>query len=85
EDIRDAMLQSLAPHMGQGVDIPRVWASIARAVDIQALWYLRSDVMQFLADQSGEPSAQQTLSKITEMFRGVVPDAQMPRVRRVGK
>jgi hypothetical protein len=85
EDVRDAMLQVLSPHVDYDAAVPKVWTSITRATDIQTLWYLRSDLLGVLADRGGEPEARESLSRITEMFRGAVPDTQMPKARKLIK
>jgi hypothetical protein len=83
ENIRDAMLRALSTledhHQN---DALKIWSEIVRATDIQTLWYLRSDVLRLLADFHGEPVARKKIDDISEMFRGMVPDNQMPSVRR---
>lgn len=85
EDVRAAMLQSISPHIAPEAGVPRLWSNIARASDIQTLWYLRNDLLALLAENVGEPKARESLTQITEMFRGVVPEAQMPRARKISK
>jgi hypothetical protein len=83
EHIRDAMLRELSTledhHQN---DALKIWSDIVRASDIQTLWYLRSDVLRLLADFHGEPEARKKLDQISAMFRGMVPDNQMPSARR---
>ena len=43
------------------------------ANDVQALWYLRGDVMAALASTQGEASARKKVQQITEMFHGLLP------------
>lgn len=84
ENIRTAMLDALAcitPNEDMGSS--RAWADIARAADIQTLWYLRSDVLRLLSDFHGEQLARGKLEAMTEMFRDLVPPNQMPSRRRV--
>lgn len=84
EAIRTAMLDALAcitPNEDMGSS--RAWSDIARAADIQTLWYLRSDVLRLLSDYHGEQQARDKLEAMTEMFRGLVPPNQMPSRRRV--
>ena len=84
EGIRDAMLEAMAPHMNfDDVTMPGVWTRTVKATDIQALWYLRNDVLAFLAENVGEPSARSDMHQITEMFRGAMPDSHMPRQRKI--
>lgn len=84
EDIRTAMLDALSELDGvQQTSASRAWADIARASDVQALWYLRSDVLRLLADFYGELVARKRLHEITELFRGIVPKNQMPTPNRM--
>jgi hypothetical protein len=83
ENIRDAMLRALSTlddHHDN--DALKVWSDIVGANDIQTLWYRRSDVLRLLADFHGEPVARKKLDEISEMFRGLVPNSQMPTTRR---
>ncbi len=82
EDIRDAMQEAMSPFIGNKAAIPLIWKSIAVAPDIDSLWYLRSNLFATLAAHCGERSAQRTLATITEMFRGAIPDKQMPKQTR---
>ena len=82
---RDAMLEALASHLPRGAAMPKLWGSIARATDMQSLWYLRSDLLVLLAEHAGERSAQRTLADITELFRGAVSDNQMPKANRFNR
>jgi hypothetical protein len=71
EDIREAMLALL------GDDGSRRFANVTRRVryanDVQALWYLRGDVMAALASTQGEASARGKVQQVTEMFHGLLP------------
>jgi hypothetical protein len=85
ENIRDAMHAAISPFIGNQAVMPRVWRSIAVAPNIDSLWYLRSDLLAMLASHCGERSAQMEIAMLTEMFRGAVPSAQMPRASRFNK
>lgn len=82
ETIRDAMMDAL-PAVGQTqvAGSSKVWIDVARAADVQTLWYLRSDVLRVLSEVQGERVARDRLAGMTELFRGVVPDNQMPSAR----
>lgn len=71
EDVREAMLALL------GEDGPKQFPQITRRIryanDIQALWYLRGDLMAALAATQGEVAARQHLQRITRMFQGLLP------------
>lgn len=82
--IRQAMLDCCAG-LGESEDIARVWGRVLYAPDIQALWYLRSDVMTLLASRVGESVAREHVQAITEMFKGLLPSAQKSRPTRLSK
>ena len=81
--IQDAMLSSLLEHLGNEPVLPKVFADITRAYQVQTLWYLRSDLLGSLSVYCGEQVAKRKLDVITEMFRGIVPESQMPSLRRI--
>lgn len=85
EVIRESMIaavQSLG--MTQNERAARVLFDISRASDVQALWYLRSDLLRLLSEEQSERAAWEQLTIITELFRGVVADNQMPVKRKLG-
>lgn len=71
EDIREAMLGLLSEAGG------RQFANVTRRVryanDIQALWYLRGDLLAALATVHGEAAARQKVQRVTRMFQGLLP------------
>jgi len=71
EDIREAMLSLLSEAGG------REYANVTRRVryanDIQALWYLRGDLLAALASAQGEQVARQKVQRVTRMFQGLLP------------
>ena len=71
QDIREAMLEL----MGEVPENPSplVTRRIRYAVDLQALWYLRGDLMGVLAKRHGEVAARTKLEPITEMFAELGP------------
>ena len=71
EDIRDQMLEVLG-ETGQK-SFPHVVRRIRYAGDIQALWYLRGDLMAALAAQHSESLARQKLASISDQFQGLLP------------
>jgi hypothetical protein len=71
EDIREAMLELLGePGAKQFANVTR---RIRYANDVQALWYLRGDLMASLAATQGEAAARQQVQRITQMFQGMLP------------
>ena len=84
EEMRRAMLHSL---MGlTGCEVARMNMRLRYAGDIEALWYLRSDLLDTLTQLRGETSAQTVLDRITPMFQGQLPLSlrvpQMPHTPR---
>jgi hypothetical protein len=71
EDIREAMLGL----MGEAGPkrFPQITRRIRYANDIQALWYLRGDLMAALATLNGESEARRKVQGITDMFHGLLP------------
>ena len=84
EEVRQAMLQGL---MGvSGCEVARMNMRLRYAGDIEALWYLRSDLLDTLTLLRGEAIAQTVLDRITPMFQGQLPLSlrvpQMPHTPR---
>jgi hypothetical protein len=75
DDIRDSMLGLLED---EG-DKPHVKRRIRYAVDVQALWYLRGDLMSVLASRHGEAVARAKLSSINDMFENLLPQGLRSR------
>lgn len=71
EDIREAMLALLSEAGGK--QFANVTRRVRYANDIQALWYLRGDVLAALASMQGEAVAREKVRRITEMFQGLLP------------
>jgi len=80
-EIRTAMLQMLRAH-GSDHGIVRVAQKVQFAGDLEALWYLRQDVMSALGDIDGEGAARRQMRQINSMFKGRLPDAMGPRAHR---
>lgn len=71
EEIREAMLEALGPS-GQK-SFPNVARRLRYANDIQALWYLRGDLMAALAALYSESVAREKLAGISGQFQGLLP------------
>lgn len=82
QDIRQAMLNCLATLTASEQTL-HTTARVRRAPDIQALWYLRADMMTLLATLVGEVQARLQLLPITNMFVGLLPAAQKARPSRL--
>jgi hypothetical protein len=77
EDIREAMLALLGD--GGSKQFANVTRRIRYANDVQALWYLRGDLMAALATTLGESGARQEVQRITRMFEGLLPGSLTSR------
>jgi hypothetical protein len=71
EDIREAMLALLSEAGAK--QFANVTRRVRYANDIQALWYLRGDLLAALAATQGEVAAREKVLRITEMFQGLLP------------
>jgi hypothetical protein len=74
EGIRQAMIGVLGDDAR--TDHPVLLRRIRFAEDIQALWFLRSDLMGALSQMYGEHRAADVMQHLNEMFKGYVKDAQ---------
>lgn len=72
EDIRESMLNLLGDSGPK--EFPAITRRIRYANDIQALWYLRGDLMAALAAMHGEMAARKKIASVTEMFQGLLPN-----------
>ncbi len=72
EDIRESMLSVLGESGPK--HFPHITRRIRYASDIQALWYLRGDLMAALATVHGEMAARQRVAEVTQMFQGLLPN-----------
>jgi hypothetical protein len=76
EDIRQAMMAVLGEPDSRDLQRSRVVQTRYRlrlCRDVQALWYMRSDVMRILSVRLGEVNARQSLEDISVMFDGLLP------------
>ena len=76
EEIRNAML---AHNMENSMHV--MWANISSAENLRDLWYLRSNLFDFLSQHFGERDAYIKMDKITYLFRGFFKTTSMPRRR----
>ncbi|MDH4418258.1 MULTISPECIES: hypothetical protein [unclassified Acidovorax] len=71
EEVRQAMLQGL---MGvSGCEVARMNMRLRYAGDIEALWYLRTDLFDTLVLSRGQVVAQRVLDHVTPLFQGQFP------------
>jgi hypothetical protein len=71
EDIREAMLGLMGDAGSK--EFSNVTRRVRYANDIQALWYLRGDVLAALAATHGEAEARHRIQQITRLFDGLLP------------
>jgi hypothetical protein len=81
EDIRESMLMLLGDTGPR--HFPQVTRRIRYANDVQALWYLRGDLMGALAAMHGEAAARKQVASVTDMFRGLLPNGLDSRPSRL--
>ena len=77
EDIRESMLLVLGDE--GSAEFPQITRRIRYANDIQALWYLRGDLMAALAAREGEVAARRKIQSVTQMFQGLLPSGLSSR------
>lgn len=77
EDIRQAMLGLMDDLLD--AKFPQVVRRIRYASDVQALWFLRGDLMAVLATSHGELAAREKLEHVSEMFEDLLPDGLRSR------
>ena len=77
ETIRESMLAMVGDT--EGSSFPHIARRIHYAVDVQALWYLRGDVMAVLASRYGEAVALERIQSLTEMFEDLLPQGLKSR------
>ncbi|MBO9514306.1 MAG: hypothetical protein J7549_09330 [Variovorax sp.] len=75
--IRTAMLSLLQVHGGHSVQ--RVAQRVRFAGDLEALWYLRQDVLTALSAVDGEVAARRQMRQINRLFKGGLPNTMGPR------
>ncbi|HKB54712.1 MAG TPA: hypothetical protein VKD22_11985 [Ramlibacter sp.] len=81
EDVRETMLALLGDAGSKR--FPAVVRRIRYAGDIQALWYLRGDLMAAVAAMHGERAASEQIASVTQMFNGLLPASLHSRSSRL--
>ena len=77
DDVREMMLSSIDT-MEAGSST-RVAHRIRHAVDWEALWFLRGDLMLLLASSHGEYAALEKLDAISSVFEHLLPEGLRSR------
>lgn len=75
--IRHAMLALLQTHGGHAIQ--RIAHRVRFADDLEALWYLRQDLLMALSTLDGEAAARRQLRQINGLFKGRLPQTMGPR------
>lgn len=71
EAVRRAMLQNLTGLTG--CEVARMSMRLRYAGDIEALWYLRTDLFNTLLPYRGQAVTQELLDQVTPLFQGLFP------------
>lgn len=79
EDIRQAMLQLALAAAAPDDRVTLVARRIRYAVDVQALWYLRGDLVGLLAGGLGEAAALERIEAVNDLFEALLPHAMRSR------
>jgi hypothetical protein len=82
-DIQASMLEALG--QAGAKRFPAIARRIQYADDLQALWYLRGDLMAALATLHGEAHARETIGAISDRFQGLLPKGLSTRPSPLGK
>ena len=75
--IRNAMLDVLQTPRGTGA--ARLVHKIRFADDLEALWYLRQDLVLALTEREGDEKARHQMARINRLFKGGLPASMVPR------
>jgi hypothetical protein len=71
QQIRQRMIEALLAEATAGSG--QLATQINGALDVDALWYQRTNLMQALSRIRGEEYARSVLAEITELFEGLLP------------
>ncbi|MEO8858021.1 MAG: hypothetical protein ABI343_13645 [Burkholderiaceae bacterium] len=80
DDVRHAMLQAIPPSTPEQPN-NLLFRRIGQAKSIEALWYIRSDLMAAIATARGEVWAHAEMRVVTELFSGLLPESRTYRGR----
>ena len=75
------MLSLLEPYTGE--QISRARQRVLFAQDMEALWYLRQDLVLVLTEFEGDEAARRQTMKINNSFHGRLPSTMKPRLHRL--
>lgn len=83
EDIRQAMLDSMGD--GASVKFPLVVHRVKLAASLEALWFLRPELLMVISSMDGELVAQGQVERISAMFDGLLPKGMSSRPTRTAR
>lgn len=78
--IRTMMLLLLESHTGE--QISRTRQRVRFVHDVEALWYLRQDLVLVLTEFEGGEIARAQTMKVNDFFQGRLPSTMSPRLHR---
>ncbi|WP_332815725.1 hypothetical protein [Ramlibacter sp.] len=84
EDIRHRMLDLLSAE-AESERLATVRRRIRYAVSVEALWFLRGEMMAVLSRSRGEALALEQISEISEMFDDLLPEGLRSRPSPLGR
>ena len=73
-----ASMQSCLMKYG-AADTSLVYLRVTYAAELQDLWYLRGDVLAYVASSASESLARKELSWISDQFKGALPKGYLTR------
>jgi hypothetical protein len=83
EDIRQNMLELVAEDGGERS--MRLSRRIRYASDLQALWFMRGEIMGLLARLYGEAAAREKVEQLSSMFADLLPPGLRSRPSPIGR
>ncbi|MGI4777341.1 MAG: hypothetical protein ACRYGA_04385 [Janthinobacterium lividum] len=63
-----------------GVEVKRIEQRVRFAENLEALWYLRQDLVATLSAIGEETTAREQIARINVLFKGWLPSTMVPRV-----
>jgi hypothetical protein len=77
DQIREAMLEMTGDEHGERA--AGLVRRIRYATDLQALWFMRGELMQLLARNEGEATAREKVDELTSLFTHLLPSGLRSR------
>jgi hypothetical protein len=83
EDIRQSMLNCIGKDASS--KFPETERRVRFASNLEALWFLRPELLMAISSMAGELVAQGEVERISTLFDGLLPKSMSSRSSRVGK